>query len=84
MLLLVHPKSSQELADRNIVLYVITKLNKTGGIYTKALDRWNTEAIIDCKTWYKFRQKMITEFEIIIASGAGPTLTNRDMAAPKT
>ena len=74
MFLLVHPKASQELANTNIISYVIIKLNKTGGIYTKALNCWNTKALIDRKTWAKFFQNMIAEFEIIIASGAGPIL----------
>ena len=74
MFLLVHPKAIQELANTNIISYVIIKLNKTGGIYTKDLKRWNTKAIIDRKTWAKCFQKMMAEFEIIIASGAGPTL----------
>ena len=74
MLLFVHPKSGQELADANLILYTLIKINKTGGMYNKSLKHLNAKEINDRNTWATFRQHMIAEFKKLIVSGAGTTL----------
>ena len=43
MLLLAHPEAGQELANTNLILYALIKLNNAGGMYTKVLKRWNAK-----------------------------------------
>ena len=74
MFLLAHTKAGKEMADTNLISYALIKLNKTGSMYTKPLERWNAKALTDRKTWANFRQHMIAEFKKITASGAGPTI----------
>ena len=74
MFVSAHPKADQELADTNLISYTLIKLYNTGGMYTKALNRWNTNELTNRKMWDTFCQHMISEIENIIASGAGPTL----------
>ena len=50
MFLLTHLKYGQELADTNLVLYSLINLNKTGGMYTKALEYCNAKELTNCKT----------------------------------
>ena len=74
MFLLAHSEADKELANTNLILYTLININKTGGMYTKALKRWNTKELTDRKIWDTFHQHMIVEFEKLIASGARPTI----------
>ena len=49
MFLLAHPEAGQKLSDMNLILYTLINLNKTGDMYTRALELWNVKELTDCK-----------------------------------
>ena len=39
--LLANPKEDRQLSEPNLIGYALIKLSKCGGLYAKALERWN-------------------------------------------
>ena len=74
MFLLEHPKAGQELSNTDLMSYALIKINNTGVMYAKSLERWNAKDITDRKAWATFRQHMIAKFEKLITSSVGPML----------
>ena len=47
---------------------------KTGGFYTKALEKWNGRTVTNQIKWATIHRVMIGEYECILAEGAGTTM----------
>ena len=41
--LMEHPYEDRKLSDANIISYDMIKISKCGGIYTKAIERWQSK-----------------------------------------
>ena len=39
--ILANPEEDRKLSDPNLIGYALIKLSKCGGMYVKALERWN-------------------------------------------
>ena len=74
MFLMAHPDGDREMSDVNLISYGTIKLSKCGGLYTKAMERWQAKALDDKKLWANFRTHYITEYEKLLAEGGGTTL----------
>ena len=69
--LLSNPKEDRQLSEPNLIGYVLIKLSKCGGMYAKALERWNKVIPSKRKKWAIFRKHMINEYELKITEGGG-------------
>ena len=74
MFLMAHPDGDREMSDVNLISYGAIKLSKCGGLYTKAMERWQAKASYEKKVWANFRTHYITEYEKLLAEGSGTTL----------
>ena len=59
MLLIAHPDGDCELRNANLISCAMIKLSKCGGLYTKAIERWQRNIKEDKKIWANFRQHLI-------------------------
>ena len=78
MFLMAHPDGDREMSDVNLISYGTIKLSKCGGLYTKAMERWQAKLAGDKKVWANFRQHYITEYEKLLAEDGGTTLVRTD------
>ena len=62
------------LSEPNLIGYALIKLSKCGGMYTKALERWNKVIPTNRKKWAVFPKHMINEYELKITEGGGTTM----------
>ena len=67
MFLMAHPDGDQELSNVNFIIYAMIKLSKCGGLYTKAIERWNSKNKSDKKIWKNLRQHLIAEYEKLLS-----------------
>ena len=74
MFLMAHPDGDREMSDVNLISYGSIKLAKCGGLYTKAMERWQAMPGPNKKVWANFRKHYITEYEKLLAEGGGTTL----------
>ena len=74
MFLMAHQDGDREMSDINLISYGTIKLSKCGGLYTKAMERWQAKLACDKKVWANFRQHYIKEYEELLAEGGGTTL----------
>ena len=74
MFLMAHPDGDRQLSDVNLISYAMIKLSKCGGLYTKAIERWQIKAKENKKIWANFCQHLITEYENLLVEGGGTTL----------
>jgi len=74
MFLMAHPDGDRELSNVNLISYGSIKLAKCGGLYTKAMERWQAMPGPNKKVWANFRKHYITEYEKLLAEGGGTTL----------
>ena len=51
-----------DLSDVNIISYAMIKISKCGGLYQKAIERWQSKTKIYKKIWANFRQPLIAEY----------------------
>ena len=74
MFLMAHPDGDRETSDVNLISYGTIKLSKCGGLYTKAMERWQAKPAEDKRVWANFWLHYITEYEKLLAEGGGTTL----------
>jgi hypothetical protein len=74
MFLMAHPDGDRQMSDVNLISYGTIKLSKCGGLYTKAMERWQAKNDAVKRVWANFRQHYITEYEKLLAEGGGTTL----------
>ena len=72
--LLANPEEDRQLSEPNLIGYALIKLSKCGGMYAKALERWNKVIPNNRKKWAIFLKHMINEYEIKITEGGGTTM----------
>ena len=72
--LLAYPEENRQLSEPNLIGYAFIKLSKCGGMYAKALERWNKVLPKKRKKWAIFRKYMINEYELKITEGVGTTM----------
>ena len=72
--LLANPEEDRPLSEPNLIGYALIKLSKCGGMYAKALERWNKVIPNNRKKWAIFRKHMINEYELNITEGGGTTM----------
>ena len=72
--LLANPEDDRQLSEPNPIGYALIKLSKCGGMYAKALERWNKVLPNNRKKWAIFRKHMINEYELKITEGGGMTM----------
>ena len=71
---MVHPDEDQELSNVNLILYGSIKLSKCGGLYSKAIERWQAKPTQEKKVWANVHQHFITKYECRLAEGGWPAL----------
>ena len=54
--------------------YAMNKFSKCGGLYTQAIEQWQSKTKEDKKIWENFRQDLIAEYEKLLAEGGGTIL----------
>ena len=59
--LLAKPEEDRQLSEPNLIGYALIKLSKCGGMYAKALERWNKVLPNNRKKWAIFRKHRINE-----------------------
>ena len=69
--LLANPEEDRQLSEPILIGYALIKLSKCGGMYAKALERWNTVLPKNRKKWAIFHKHMINEYELKITEGGG-------------
>jgi hypothetical protein len=74
MFLMAHPDGDRQMSDVNLISYGTIKLSKCGGLYSKAMERWQAKDNAIQRVWANFRQHYITEYEKLLAEGGGTTL----------
>ena len=57
--LMAHPDGDRELSYINIIIYVMVKLLKSGGLYTKSIEIWENKNVEDNNIWENFCQDLI-------------------------
>jgi hypothetical protein len=62
MFLLASPDEGRQLSEINLIDHALIKLSETGGMYTKALEKWNGRTPQDRKTWAQFRGVMVRQY----------------------
>ena len=72
--LLANPADKMEMTDVQLCTHGLIKLSKTGGLYTKAVERWNQKDLILRQQWTAFKTHFIEEYEKLLAAGAGTTM----------
>ena len=72
--LMAHPDGDRKLSEVNLISYGTIKLSKCGGLYTKAMERWQEKDNTKKKMWENFRTHYITEYKKLLAEGGGTTL----------
>ena len=72
--LLANHEEDRQLSEPNLIRYALIKLSKCGGMYAKALKRWNKVIPTNRKKWAIFRKHMINEYELKITEGGGTTM----------
>ena len=66
---IMHPYRDLKLSDINFISYVMIKLSKCGGLYTKAVEWWKRKTTAYKNIWANFRQHLIAEYEKLLAKG---------------
>ena len=74
MLLMEHPYEDLKLSDVNLIKNAMIKLSKCGGLYTKAIERWQIKTKEDKKIRSNLRENLIAEYEKLLSEGGGTTL----------
>ena len=74
MFLVAHQDGYHKLSDVNFISYAMIKISKCGGIYTMAIDRYQSNTKEYKNIWGKFCQKLIAEYENLLAEELGTTL----------
>ena len=62
-----------ELTDVQLCTHGLIKLSKTGGLYTKATERWNLKDLQERQQWMEFKSHYIEEYEKMLAANGGNT-----------
>ena len=65
MFLMANLDGDYELIGVNIISYEMIKLSKCGGLYTKAIERWQIKTTLEKNIWENFGQHSIAEFKNI-------------------
>ena len=73
MFLMANADEDRALKETQLITYALIKL-AGAGLYSKAINRWTAKAIEDRRVWANFRAHMVTEYERMLAEGAGPTV----------
>ena len=63
-----------ELTDVKLFTHGLTKLSKTGGIYSNSTKRWNLKDGTIRQQWMEFKTHFIAEYEKMLASNGGTTM----------
>ena len=74
MFLMANIDGDRKLISVNLISYTRIKLSKCGGLYTKAIERWQSNTKEDKKIWENSRQHLIAEYEKQLAEGWWTTL----------
>jgi hypothetical protein len=81
MFLLASPDEGRQLSEINLIDHALIKLSETGGMYTKALEKWNGRTPQERKTWAQFREVMVRQYEKMLAEGTGTTISQEGWGA---
>ena len=74
MFLMAHSDGRRKLSDVNLISYAIIKLSKYGGLYTKTIERWQSNTKSEKRIWENFHQNLIADCENILPERGGTTL----------
>ena len=74
MFLLAEPEENQEMTEVQLIKQGLIKLSKTGGLYTKAIEKWNALDPKDRKVWVDFKTHMINAYEKLLRESGGTTM----------
>ena len=74
MFLMAHPGGDCELSNINIISYAMIKLSKCGGLYTKSIEKWQSNTKEDKNIWANLCQHSIAEYEKLLSQVRVTTL----------
>jgi len=75
MFLLAHRDGDKAMSEPTLILNALIKINGTGGLYSRAVGRWNAKLLADRSSWTGFRTHMIAEYEKLVAEGGGTVMS---------
>ena len=73
-LMLANPADKMEMSEVQLCLFGLIKLSKTGGLYAKALERWNAKDLHLRQRWVNFKTHFVEEYEKMLAAGGGTSM----------
>ena len=74
--MLATPADRMEQSDMQLCTHGLIKLSKTGGLYAKAMERWNIKDLHLQQNWREFKQHFIGEYEKMLTAGGGTTMAS--------
>ena len=77
--LLQNPEEDRQLTQVNLIGYAVIKLSKTGGMYQKALEKWQLRDVDERKSWAAFSKFMVEQYKRLLKLGTGITMGQEDM-----
>ena len=72
--LLANPEEKMELTEVQLITRALIKLSKTGGLYSRATERWKAKELAERQVWMNFKTHYIGEYEKMLAAGGGTTM----------
>ena len=64
-----------------IIMHGLIKLTKTGGLYARAIERWNAKGIAERQSWINFKTHFISEYEKMLVAGGDISISNNGWGA---
>ena len=74
LLLLANPNKDCTLAYPNLICYALIKLTKTGGIYSKGIERWQKRPPQDCQQWDELSVHIVKYYKRQLTKMGGATM----------
>ena len=53
----------RDLNEPNLISYALIKITKTGGIYSKGIEKWQKIPLQDRRKWAEFSAHMVEDYE---------------------
>ena len=63
MIPMAHPYGYCKLSNVDFISYAMIKISKCGGLYTKAIERWQSKTKEDKNIWAHLCKNLIAEYE---------------------